>query len=230
MAITTYGDLKQNVQLWLNRNDSATVAAIPTFINFAEQDFQRTMKLPQYENTLEIIVPSAGATVKDGLTLPIDYYEIKHLFVNDKSYSRVDVDTYRRIIKKQSEDASASASRDAIEQRATVNRPMHIFCRIGNNILVYPNLVDKDTIKMIYWKQYPVMSNDSDTTDTLAIAPDIMLYLSLRHAAVFLRDNDQAQFWTQKAEEAGTRLLMKLDTIEWSGSPITVPDMGLNNE
>lgn len=233
MAITTYGDLRSSVQSWLNRTDAATIEAIPTFIAFAEKDFQRTLKLPQYEMPINGVASSTTGTAAtnkfdssadtNGVTLEDNYYEMKHFMVNGFPYDRVDVDTFNKV--RLIGLANMESNQDPT-QPSDSKKYSNVFCRVGNKILTYPELKDGDAVSYIYWEEYPTMTSDSDLSASLDIAPDVMLYLCLRHAAVFLRDNDQAQFWTQKAEEAGTKLYQQLDEIEWSGSPLTVRQMG----
>lgn len=227
MAIQTYADLKDAVRTWLNRNDTATVNAIPQFINFAEMDFQRTIDITENEMTFsDTVGTSTVIDVDNGITLPTDYYQAKHLFVNNHSYARVDVDTFQRMIEKETFEANSTASKDYLSYATESFKPVPIFCRIGKQIKVSPKLKDQDEVKLIYWKKEPFMTRDSDSSNALKLAPDVLLYLALRHSAVFLRDSDQAQFWEQKATDAGTRLIQRIDINEWSGSPITVPDLG----
>ena len=49
------------------------------------------------------------------------------------------------------------------------------------------------------------------------------MYLALRHASIFLRDNEQEQFWMAKAQEAADSMKQQLDEAEWSGSALVVP-------
>lgn len=235
--ITTYGGLKQAVQLWLNRNDAATINSIPMFINFAENDFQRLVRLPQYEiiattsngklDPITDAVPESLLSIK----LPKTYFEMKHFSINGIPYNRLDVETFNRIKSGVSDSkvSSTQITTSSEESAATVTRLQgtttrsHFFCRKGNELFMLPALKSGDEVEMIYYEAYPEMNDDGLGTDSLDIAPDIMLYLSLRHAAVFLRDNEQAQFWEQKATDAAGALIRRLDDIEWSGSSLVVP-------
>lgn len=222
-AITTYGDLKKAVELWINRTDDVTKNAIPTFISFALQDFQRVFYLPQFERTM-VNLALAGGTVR----LPSDYYEMKSVEVDGIPYNRVDLETFNRI--KSGEFGIVPTKKqlaDDISLTALVQgnpNSQYVFMRQGNDLHFIPELKDGAEVALTYWQKLTEDLNlDTDTSPVLEVAPDIMLYLSLRHASVFLRDLDMEQFWAAKAETAGAILRQKLDEIEWSGSSLVVP-------
>ncbi|MCS5737419.1 phage adaptor protein, partial [Herbiconiux daphne] len=64
---------------------------------------------------------------------------------------------------------------------------------------------------------------DADQPYSLLIAPDILLYLCLRHASIWLRDPEMEQYWMAKAQEAAQALQQQLDEANWSGSALVVP-------
>lgn len=75
MAIATYGDLKVSLKNWLNRTDSATINEIPNFINFAEKELYRNLRIPSFEGTA-IVTLGTGA-----FNIPTDLLKFKHLLV-----------------------------------------------------------------------------------------------------------------------------------------------------
>lgn len=198
--IETYGDLKEAVRLWLNRNDKVTIDNIPMFINFAEKTFARLLDLPYYETTYKTTIGPAGKTIG----IPTNFKKMKHLYINDGHLIRTDVETFKNI-----------------QRTKEANRPKW-FTRIGPEIIIYPEPSEGDVVEMIYYRDIPEMVSDQDTPYYLTIAPDVMVYLSLRHAAIFLRDNEQEQYWMTKAKEAAESLMSLLDGVEWSGSSLVV--------
>lgn len=201
LEINNYGDLKKSVQTWLNRKDQSTIDNIPIFINFAEKMFTRLIKLPYYE-TSYIVVWDEG---KGFVQLPSDFLSMKHIYVGDSILTRVDLENYIKLTQKDK----------------NLTKPKW-FTRVGSSIQIFPSPSTGDTVNMIYYKDIPEMTNETDAPYSLITAPEIFLYLSLRHAAIFLRDNDQEQYWMSKATESAESLKKLLDEVEWSGSSLVV--------
>ena len=199
--ISNYGELKIGVQKWLNRKDSATTEMIPTFIGFAEKQFTRLVRLPYYETAMV----TSWATISPYIKIPTDLLSVKTMFIGSRRLSILDTGNFLQ----------------AKEKHSGETDPL-FFCRVGNTFQIFPEPSDGETVTIIYNKDIPEMEDDLDCPYSLETAPDIMLYLSLRHAAIFLRDNDQEQYWMAKASEAADSLNKLLDEVEWSGSPLVV--------
>lgn len=204
--ITNYGELKQAVQTWLNRKDHSTVSNIPMFINFAEKQFTRLVKLPYYEATINRTIIPDNAFVE----VPNDLLSVKHLAVNGHILTRTDVETFTRL-----------TQLDAIGKSLERSEPYY-FTRIGDRIVTQPSLKTGDLVSLIYHRDIPEMKDDKDCPYSLMVAPDVMLYLSLRHASTFLRDNEQEMYWMQKANDSATEINAQLDQAEWGGSSLVV--------
>lgn len=223
IQINNYKDMKDAVRIWLNRKDSATVDNIPMFINFAEKQFTRLVKLPYYETMVSFTINENFNYV----VIPQDFLSAKHIMVNGKPYNRVDVETFMRM--KNTERASdyKATATDVNPPSQTVSGGTrtrnHFFCRMGEQIHFLPTPAIDDVVEVIYSQDIPEMTFDNDQPYSLLIAPDVMLYLSLRHASIFLRDNDQEQYWMAKAQEAADSMNQQLDDAEWSGSALVVP-------
>lgn len=223
--INTYLDLKQAVQSWLNRKDSATVDKIPLFINFASKQFTRLIKLPYYESLAKL------HAIKDVpyVNIPNDFLSAKHLMIAGRPYTRVDTDTFQRIKTELHGDPHSTprpylpGGDSATQLIGATSATERFFCRIGDQLHFIPGLVEGDVVEMIYRRDIPEFQNDSDSPYFLLVASDVMLYLSLRHAAIFIRDNEQEMYWMQKAQDAAESLQAQLDDAEWSGSSLVVP-------
>lgn len=201
--INTYKDLKDAAMLFLNRNDQQTRDMMPNFVNFAEKQFTRLVKLPYYETTLTYTFDENF----DYVVIPQDFLSAKNVLVNNKPYNRVDVETFYRLA-----DAD------------TKNKLL--FTRKGEQIHFLPTPKPGDTVELIYNQDIPEMNFDDDQPYSLLIAPDILLYLVLRHASIWLRDNEQEQYWNDKAQDAARALMQILDDAEWSGSTLQVQSFG----
>lgn len=204
--INNYGDLKEAVQIWLNRKDNATVSKIPMFINFAEKQFTRLVKLPYYEKTLNRTV------IRDNLfiEIPKDMLSVKYLAVNGKILTRMGVEGFTRL-----------QHRAELHPNLSKDSPYY-FTRIGDRIFTHPSLTEGDLTSLIYHSDIPEMKDNQDCPYSLMVAPDVMLYLTLRHASIFLRDNEQEMYWAAKATDAAGEINVQLEEAEWSGSSLAV--------
>lgn len=225
MNIDTYKDLKEAVALWLNRKDSATIDNIPMFINFAEKQFTRLVKLPYYEVKSEFTIDENF----DYVVIPQDFLSAKHLTVNGKPYNRVDVETFMRmknlsntrdfVTSKNDPDSGVILS----DQAGSTSEKAYFFTRIGEQIHFLPTPKVGDVVELIYRQDIPEMQFDNDQPYSLLVAPDVLLYLSMRHASIFIRDVEMEQYWMSKAQEAAESLQAQIDEAEWSGSAFVVP-------
>jgi hypothetical protein len=73
MAITNYGELKSAVGDFLNRSDLTSV--IPTFIDFAEAEFNRILRIRQMVARAEAVIDARFSAV------PSDFLEAKDLVI-----------------------------------------------------------------------------------------------------------------------------------------------------
>jgi len=225
MNIDTYKDLKEAVALWLNRKDSATINNIPMFINFAEKQFTRLVKLPYYEVKSEFTIDENF----DYVVIPQDFLSAKHMMVNGKPYNRVDVETFMRmknlnntrdyVTSKNDPDSGVILS----DQAGSTSDKAYFFTRIGEQIHFLPTPKVGDVVELIYRQDIPEMQFDNDQPYSLLVAPDVLLYLSMRHASIFIRDVEMEQYWMSKAQEAAESVQTQIDEAEWSGSAFVVP-------
>lgn len=195
--INNYKDLKDAAMMFLNRNDQATRDMLPNFVNFAEKQFTRLIKLPYYETMLSFTFDENF----NYIVIPQDYLSAISIAINNKPYSRVDVETFYLL-----------ASDERNNKR--------VFTRKGEQIHFLPEPKPGDVVELIYNQDIPEMNFDDDQPYSLLIAPDILLYLVLRHASIWLRDDEQEQYWNQKAQDAAAALKVNLDDAEWSGSTL----------
>lgn len=218
--INTYGDLKKAVQMWLNRKDAATLNNIPMFINMASKEFTRLVKLPYYE----VLVSLEAIEGFDYVNIPQDFLSAKSMSVNGIPYNRLDNGTFLRMKNAGTQETGIREPRYSFDhlQGATVEKDYY-FTRVGGQLRFMPDLNPGDVVEMIYQRDVPEFRDNAEEPYTLLVASDVMLYLSLRHASIFLRDNEQEAFWAQKANDAAMSLQKQLDEAEWSGSALVVP-------
>lgn len=217
--INTYGDLKRAVRIWLNRKDAATLDNIPMFINMAHKQFTRMIKLPYYE----VLVSLEAIEGFDYVNIPQDFLSAKHLSVNGLPYNRVDTETFMRTKSSGTQVTQLEENNQFGFLTGATTESKYFFTRVGGQLHFIPELRTGDVVEMIYQRDIPEFKEDEDEPYTLLVASDVMLYLSLRHASIFLRDFEAEQQWMVKADEAAQSLRMQLEEAEWSGSALVVP-------
>lgn len=219
--INTYNDLVQAVQLWLNRKDNVTIDNIPMFINMALKTFTRMVRMPYYE----VLISTTAIGGYPYVVIPNDFVRAKHVTVNGQPYNRVDVETFLRIQDKNTNQAPLPQPRDVSTLSISTTQTKYFFTRVGGQLRFIPELQEGDAVEMIYQRDIPEFKDaDADKESYILLtASDVMLYLSLRHASIFLRDPEQEQYWMQKATDAANTLQTQLDDAEWSGSVYVVP-------
>lgn len=217
--INNYGELKKAVRIWLNRKDSATIDNIPMFINMAHKQFTRIMKLPYYEVFVSKEVEEGELSV----TIPEDFLSAKHLAVNSIPYNRVDTETFMRLKSSGTQNVEIPEDNSYGFLTGATTERNYFFTRVGGNLFFIPDLKAGDNIEFIYQQDIPELKVDSDEPYSLLVASDVMLYLSLQHAAKFLRDAEGVAYWESEAMKAAQSLQQQLDEAEWSGSALVVP-------
>lgn len=223
--INTFGDLKKAVRIWLNRKDAATLDNIPMFINMAHKQFTRMVKLPYYE----VLVSLEAIEGFEYVNIPQDFLSAKHISVNGIPYNRVDNETFMRTKNTgtQNTELGDGSNYNYSYLTGATTQSKYFFTRVGGQLHFIPELKAGDVVEMVYQRDIPEMKTDNEEPYSLLVASDIMLYLSLRHAATFLRDNEQEQFWMAKAGDAAAALQQQLDEAEWSGSATVVPQFSM---
>lgn len=192
MAIAKYKDLKESVQDWLNRSDTQTNNQIPNFINFAEKELHRNLRIPPFEG-------GAVVTVHNGaFRVPTDLVEFINLVI-----------PYQGVMHQTSID-------DLFNSKMS-------FCRLATLGFVSPDIPDGTKINVTYYRDQEELEQDDDSSILLEIAPELLLYTSLKHASIFAQDEEDIQKYAMLAQSAYSQLEEQNEQMKYSGSPIAIP-------
>lgn len=102
MAAANYAELVDEVKAWLNRDDPDTINRIPTFINFAEKEIYRVLKLPVYESVVQLTIKNGRAEV------PFNLVQLIEIYTNDNRVGRHT--SHRELIRHRAEDVTHDQS------------------------------------------------------------------------------------------------------------------------
>lgn len=203
MAVTNYAELVDEVKRWLNRDDPDTISSIPTFINFAEKEIYRVLKLPVYESVVKLDIVNGKAEV------PFNLIQLIEIYTNDNRVGRHT--SHRELIR--------HAANDVLHDQ-------FYFSRVGNEYHFWKgaDVNNKDGLEVYahYFCDPEELSYNNQVTPLLTLSPDLLLFTALRHGSVYAEDIEKAQYWEQRSDNAMEEILKQLEDDNMSGSPQVV--------
>jgi len=198
MAITNYGELKSAVGDFLNRSDLTSV--IPTFIDFAEAEFNRVLRIRQMVARAEAVIDTRFSAV------PSDFIEAKDLvIVTGTPVTPLQFVTQQEMAQIRNEELTAAG------------KPLY-FSVVGGQFEVCPTPDDEYTLEMSYFAKIDALTDDTDTNWLLTDYPDLYLYTSLMHSAPYLKDDERLAVWAQLATKAREELIARDTSASYNGS------------
>ena len=198
MSVTNYGELKSTIADFLNRSDLTSV--IPTFIDFAEAEFNRNLRVRQMVLRAEAQIDARFSAV------PADFIEAKDLvIVTTNPVTPLEFITQQEMAQERSTTYTAAAT------------PKY-FSVVGGQFEFVPTPDQQYSLEMSYFAKIDALSDDADTNWLLTDYPDIYLYTSLMHSAPYLKDDERIGVWSQLAAKAREELIARDASSSFNGS------------
>ena len=198
MAITNYGELKSAVADFLNRSDLTSV--IPTFIDFAEAEFNRNLRVRQMVTRAEAVIDTRFSAV------PADFIEAKDLvIVTGNPVTPLQFVTQQEMAQLRNTSITSAG------------KPKY-FSVVGGQFEMAPTPDSVYSLEMSYFGQIDALTDDGDTNWLLREYPDIYLYTSLMHSAPYLKDDERITVWAQLAAKAKEELISRDTSASFNGS------------
>ena len=186
MAINTFSTLKTAVADWLDRDDISS--AIDNMISLMEARLYTELRVRDMEAALSLTV--ASGTV----TLPTDFIEFKSVYINGSPIQAV-------------EFQSAHWIRANFPQRSSSGKPRYAALDAGTLIFApYPD--STYSVLGTYYARPTALSVSNETNFLTTKAPDILLYGTLTHSALYLGQDARLPAWLAAYEEALSRLML----------------------
>lgn len=193
-----YATLKTNIGEWLNRQDLEAV--IPTFIELAEAEFNRRIRVRE-------MLKRADATIETQYTaLPGDFVAMKSLYL---------VTNPTQVLEQKSIEGLQDTKRYHYAAK-----PKH-FAVTGGTFEVYPAPDTSYTAEMVYYSSIPVLSDTNTSNWLLAKHPDVYLYGALIQTAPYLRDDARIQIWSSLYEKAMSQMKLLDEQSSYSAGALT---------
>ena len=191
----TYAELKSNIASYLNRSDLTDV--IDSFIDNAEAEFNRRLRVKG-------MIKRATATLTGQyLAVPTDWLEAINLQIDSGDFSPLfqqsieSMDVYRK-------------SNDNV-----TGQPIY-FALVDDSIEFAPTPDGSYTVQLTYYGKIDALS-DSNTSNFLSTGySDVYLYGCLKHASIFLMEDERVPLFTAQFEKALEEMRLEQEKAEFS--------------
>ena len=177
----TYAELKSNIASYLNRSDLTDV--IDTFIDSTEAEFNRRLRVKG-------MIKRATATLDSQyISVPTDWLEAINIQIDSGDFSPLfqqsieSLDVYRK------------------SNNNVTGQPIY-FAMVDDSIEFAPTPDGSYTVQLTYYGKIDSLS-DSNTSNVLSTRySDAYLYGSLKHASIYLMEDERVPLFTAQFEKA----------------------------
>ena len=191
----TYAELKSNIANFLNRSDLTDV--IYTFIDSTEAEFNRRLRVKG-------MIKRATATLDSQyISVPTDWLEAINIQIDGGDFSPLfqqsieSLDVYRE-------------SNDNV-----TGQPIY-FALVDDTIEFAPTPDGSYTVQLTYYGKIDALS-DSNTSNFLSTGyPDAYLYGSLKHASIYLMEDERVPLFTAQFEKSLEEMRLEQEKAEFS--------------
>lgn len=166
---TTYADLKTAVQTWGKRTDSATISAIPQFIQAAQNKLDSLLRIPQMLETKEY----SGVD-----TFPLDFLQTETVLIGDIEGVAVPLQTV--LLRRAADCLDGSAPIYAVKGASAL-------------------LVAPADVSVTGYQKPPRLSDSVQDNAYTTGAFSALLWLSLYYMGVFAKDKSMASSYMELA-------------------------------
>lgn len=201
MSITNYGELKTAVANWLA--DDSLTDRIPEFIAMAEDRAALELRIRAMETTADLTITAGTREV----ALPTGYVQMRRLFLSTDPVHKLEYIPPQDFWSKY--------------HSTTTSKP-EVFTIEGENIVLGPIPDTGYTGKILHYKRFTALSDDSDTNWLISNARGILLYGALIEAAPFLGDDPRLLTWSAMYDDLVAKVRLSDKRDRHSGSELTV--------
>lgn len=177
----TYAELKTAIANYLNRSD--LTSDIDTFITSVEAELNRRLR------TKDMIKRATATADSQYLTVPTDWQEAINVEITSGEFTPL----FQQSIE------SLDVYRESIGN--TAGKPTY-FAMVDDSIELAPTPDNDYTLQLTYYAKINPLS-DSNTSNFVSVShQDVYLYGALKHASIFLMEDDRIQMFTNQFEKA----------------------------
>ena len=177
----TYAELKTNIANYLNRSDLTSY--IDTFIDSTEAELNRRLR------TKEMIKRATATADSQYLTVPTDWQEAINIEITSNNFSPL----FQQSI--ESLDVYRKANNNITGQ------PIY-YAMVDDSIELAPTPDSSYTLQLTYYAKINALSDSNTTNFVSTDHPDVYLYGALKHASIFLMEDERIPLFTNQFEKA----------------------------
>ena len=190
----TYDELKTNIANFLNRSDLTN--QLDFFIDATEAEFNRRLRVK------DMIKRATATADAQYISLPTDWLEAINVQIDSNEFTPLfqqsieSLDVYRKSINN------------------IGNQPVY-YALVDNTIELAPTPDTSYTLQLTYYGTIDALS-DSNTTNFISTGyPDAYLYGALKHASIYLMEDDRVALFTQQFEKALEEMRLEQEKAEF---------------
>jgi hypothetical protein len=177
----TYAELKTAIANYLNRSD--LTSDLDTFIDNVEAELNRRLR------TKDMIKRATATADSQYLTVPTDWIEAINVEITSNDFSPLfqqsieSLDVYRK------------------SNNNSTGQPVY-YAMVDDSIELAPTPDGEYTLQLTYYAKISALS-DTNTSNFVSVShPDVYLYGALKHASIFLMEDERIPMFTQQFEKA----------------------------
>lgn len=190
----TYSELKTNIANFLNRSDLTN--QLDFFIDATEAEFNRRLRVK------DMIKRATATADAQYISLPTDWLEAINVQIDGNNFSPLfqqsieSLDVYRKSV-------------DNVN-----NKPIY-YALVDNTIELAPTPDSSYTLQLTYYGTIDALS-DTNTSNFISTSyPDAYLYGALKHASIYLMEDDRAALFSSQFEKALEEMRMEQEKAEF---------------
>jgi hypothetical protein len=189
-----YSELKTNIANYLNRSD--LTGQLDMFIDNVEGELNRRVR------TKEMIKRATATADAQYLSLPTDWLEGINVEIASNNFSPLfqqsveSLDVYRKSI-----------------NNAT-GQPVY-YAFVDSTIELAPTPDSSYTLQLTYYSKVDALSDSNTSNFVLANHPDVYLYGALKHASIYLMEDDRVAMFSALFEKALEEIKMEQEKAEF---------------
>lgn len=208
MSLTTYAQLKDELEKWTNRPDltSATAGGVDTYIDLFESWFNRNMRVRQMVTVATPLTISASGEI----THPTGWVAWKQITLTST--------TPVRKLPATSEDALLT-----MDNSNAAGMPRRHVVR-GSVTQVWPVPDGVYTYQGIYFKSVVPLDGTNTSNWLLTAYPDAYLFGSLAVGYAYIQQDDRAAMWAQQFARVVGEIRTQSGADEYS-TPVDSPTL-----
>ncbi len=182
MPFTTYSGYVNELLAW--PDVSLTTAQVTSLIGISERQVNSKLRVRPMETALASTVATAGTAA-----LPADYVELKNAYIDG---------TPTRPLKR----ATADEIYTKYPDRTPLSLNEVLIAREGNSFIFGPAGQVGDVVKGIYYARPISMADNTTTTPTFSVYPQVYLYAALANLEPYIGRDPRIQVWATYFNQA----------------------------